>query len=84
MEQKTFKKPSDRAYRKSGTLDPGRLQVGPRDPSPGIPKCLGETWDLEPKNIQVGLWIRNPQSGTQDPKILKWNPELPVAYSGYF
>ena len=84
MEQKTFKKPSEGAYRKSGTLDPGCLQVGPRDRSPGIPKCLGGTWDPEPKNIQVGPWTRNPQSRTRDPKILKRNPELPVAYSGYF
>ena len=45
------------AYRKSGTRDPGRLQVGPRDPGSGAQKCLG---------------------GTQDPKILKWDPGLPI------
>ena len=46
----------------NGTRDPGRLQVGPRDPWPGTPKCLSGTRDP------------GPQSGTQNPGPPKWDP----------
>ena len=48
-----------KAYRKSVTRDPGRLQVGPPDPKIDI---LGKTQDPRPK------------SGARDPKIVKWDP----------
>ena len=37
------------------------------DPARGTPKCLGETWDPGPQNIQVGPGTRDPKSGTWDP-----------------
>ena len=33
------------ACHKNETRDLGRLQVGPREPGTGTPKCLGGTWD---------------------------------------
>ena len=56
------------AYWKSGTRDPGHLQVQSQDPRPGTPKCLGSG---TPK-------VR---TGTQDSKIFMCNQELPIFYS---
>ena len=44
------------AYKKSGTRDPGHLQVGPWDLGPKTPKCLGGTQDPEPPKWDPGLW----------------------------
>ena len=38
-----------------GTRDPGRLQVGPLDPGPRTPKCLGGIQDPGPPKWDPGL-----------------------------
>lgn len=59
------------ACHKNETRDLGRLQVGPREPGTGTPKCLGGTWDPKPQSIQVGPGTWDPQSRTQDPEPQK-------------
>ena len=55
-------------YWKSGTRDPGRLQVQSEDPGPGTPKRLG------PGTPKVG-------TGTQASNIFMCNQELAMFYS---
>ena len=58
------------AYRKSGTQDPGNLQVGHRD-------LKMSRWDKGPRTLKVG-------PGSRDPKIFKWHsgPRTPKVGPG--
>ena len=75
---------TETAYQKIGTRDAGRLHVGPWDPTPGTPICLGEIrgprppkWDPEPVTPKY-------LSGTRDLGPQKWNlrPRTPTLKCG--
>ena len=70
-------------YRKIGTQEPRRLQVGPWEPKmsrwdPGTPK-----WDPGPATSKYSneTWDPAPQKKTRDQGPQEWNPGLPIFYS---